>query len=243
MTDAGESRLCEEGLVFFGRVMAGQCHELVNVFNIVNELAGLQEDTLDRVRRGDPGSLEKVGELVCRVQAQVKRGQTIIRNMHQFAHSVDAPWVVFDAREVVDRVVFFATRQTRLRQTELSASLPDAGVALESNPFWLQQAVYTAIELLLGGSTERGRIAVTLSPQPDGAAIVLVGADPVPRGTETAARLAALSSILGVLGGEVREAPRHAADDRLVLFVPHSRPGSVRPESGGASQAAAGGNC
>jgi hypothetical protein len=243
VSDAGESRLCEEGLVFFGRVMAGQCHELVNVFNIVNELAGLQEDTLDRVRRGDPGSLEKLGELVGRIQAQVKRGQTIIRNMHQFAHSVDAPWVVFDAREVIGRVVFFATRQTRLREAELLASLPDAGVALESNPFWLQQAVYMAIELLLGGSTERGRIAVTLSSKPDGAAIVLVGADPVPRGTETAARLAALSSILGVLGGEVREAPRHAADDRLVLFVPHSRRGSARPESSGASQAAAGGDC
>jgi hypothetical protein len=242
VTDAGESRLCEEGLVFFGRVMAGQCHELVNVFNIVNELAGLQEDTLDRVRRGDPGSLEKLGEAVCRIQAQVKRGQTIIRNMHQFAHSVDAPWVVFDAREVVGRVVFFATRQTRLREIELLTSLPDAGVALESNPFWLQQAVYMAIELLLEGTTGRGRITVTLSPQPDGAAIVLVGADPVHRGPETAVRLAALSSILGVLGGEVREAPRHAADDRLVLFVPHSRRGSVRPESNGVRQAAAGGD-
>jgi len=243
VTDADESRLCEEGLVFFGRVMAGQCHELVNVFNIVNELAGLQEDTLGRVRRGDPGGFEKLGEAVGRVQAQVKRGQTIIRNMHQFAHSVDAPWVVFDAREVIGRVVFFATRQTRLRETELSASLPDAGVALESNPFWLQQAVYMAIELLLEGTAGRGRISVTLSPKPDGAAIVLVGADPVPRGPQTAVRIATLSSILGVLGGEVREAPRHAAEDRLVLFVPHSRRGSVRPDSNGASQAAAGGDC
>lgn len=243
MSDAHESRLCEEGLTFFGRVMAGQCHELVNVFNIVNELAGLQEDTLDRARQGDPGSLARLGGAVGRVQAQVKRGQTIIRNMHQFAHSVDAPWVVFDAREVVGRVVFFATRQTRLRQAELLASLPEAGVALESNPFWLQQAVYSAIELLLEGTAEQGRIAVTLSPQPDGAEIVLVGGGPVPRGTKTAARLAALSSILGVLGGEVREAPRHTAGDRLVLFVPHSRRGGIRPESSGGRRAAVGGNC
>lgn len=228
--DLAESRLREEGLVFFGRVVAGQCHELVNVLNNANELAGLQEDILDHVRQGDSAGVEKVGELARRVQAQVKRGQTIIRNVHEFAHSVDAPWTVFDAREVIGRVVFFAARQARLRQTELSASLPDAGVAVESNRFWLQQAVHVAIELLLEGTAGRGRIAVTLSPQPDGAAIVLVGADPVPRGAQTSARLAALSSILGVLGGEVREAPRHAADERLVLFVPHGRRGG---QSGG----------
>lgn len=240
MIDPGESRLREDGLVFFGRVVAGQCHELVNVLNNANEIAGLQEDILDRVRQGDAAALEKVDELARRVQAQVKRGQTIIRNVHEFAHSVDAPWAVFDAREVIDRVVFFAARQTRLRQTELSASLPDAGVALESNRFWLQQAVYVAIELLLEGTTGQGRIAVTLSPLPDGAAIVLVGADPAPRGARTAARLAALSSILEVLGGEVRETPRHAADERLVLFVPQRRRGG---ESSGASEAHAGGNC
>ncbi len=240
MNDALESRLCEAGLVFFGRVMAGQCHELVNVFNIVNELAGLQEDTLGRIREGDPANLDKLETAVRRVQAQVRRGQTIIRNMHQFAHSVDAPWVVFDAREAVGRVVFFASRQTRLREIELLASLPDASVALESNPFWLQQAVYTAIELLLEGAA-KGRIAVTLSPQPDGAAIVLAGTGPVPRGAATASRLAALSGILDVLGGEVREAPRHAAEERLVLFVPHSRKGSVGPISSGARHAAAGG--
>jgi hypothetical protein len=69
----------------------------------------------------------------------------------------------------------FASWQTRLRRSSL-ASLPDAGVA--SRATLLAAAVYMAIELLLSLA---GRIAVTLSPQPDGAAIVLVPPPGAPR--------------------------------------------------------------
>jgi hypothetical protein len=236
-----ESRLGEEGLVFFGRVTAGQCHELVNVLNIVNELSGLQEDTLPRAREGHAAALDRLGDLATRIQAQVKRGMTIIRHLSQFAHSVDEPWLRFDARAVIERVVFFAGRQARLRQTELVSDLPDESVALEGNPFRLQQAVYLGIELLLEEAAGRHRIAVTLTPQPTGVTVTLEGAGPAPRGEAAAGRLAGLTAILGALGGEAREAPRDAVDDRIVLFVPHAWRGDASPDAGAAGSGGGGG--
>ncbi|HEY3357666.1 MAG TPA: hypothetical protein VGQ83_30720 [Polyangia bacterium] len=80
----------DDELPTFGRVVARQCHELVNVLNIVNEMSGLQEDLLPRARQGDAAALDQLGGLAARIQEQVKRGRAIIRNLQHVAHGAAA---------------------------------------------------------------------------------------------------------------------------------------------------------
>jgi hypothetical protein len=222
MTDASAPRdggPGEPGLEFLARVVAGQCHELTNVCNVMTELCGLQDDLLPRVKAGEPAALAKLGDFPRRLQAQLLRCLAILANVRRLAHDVDASGQAFDAREVVARAVFLAARAARLRQTSLVAKVPEEPVALESDPFCLQHAIHLGVELLLGGAAPDGRITVALEPDPAGVRVALEGADPVPRDAAAAACLAALGAVLQAAAGEVREMP-HRAPARLVLWFP-----------------------
>lgn len=168
------NRLRERDLLYFGRVLAGQCHELANALNVAVELCGLHEDTLPRAREGHPGAVDKLGDIVRRVQAQLARSHTIVRALSRFAHSVDEPWIACGAREILERAVFLAGREARLRKVELEAVVPASDLRLvECSPFRLQQAIHEGIGRLLEDITEGGRITASLTTEPGGAVIVL----------------------------------------------------------------------
>jgi len=210
----------EPGLEFLARVVAGQCHELTNVCNVMTELCGLHDDLLPRVGAGEPAALAKLGDLPRRLQAQLVRGLAIIANVRRLARGVGAAGQAFDAGEVVAGAVFLAAREARLRQTSVVANVPEEPVALEGDPFRLQQAIHLGVELLLVGAAPDGRITVALEPDPAGIRVTLEGKDPVPRAAAAAARLAVLGAVLQAAAGEVRETPSHAVPARLVLWFP-----------------------
>jgi signal transduction histidine kinase len=101
------SSIGETGLRFFGKVSASISHEIKNVLAIINENAGLLEDLSFAAKRGaaiDPDRLDRA----CRqFSKQIHRADTIIKNMNQFAHSVDvfaAPVDLFEATELVSNL-------------------------------------------------------------------------------------------------------------------------------------------
>jgi hypothetical protein len=210
----------DPGLVFLGRVVAGQCHELTNAFNVANELCGLHEDLLPRARAADADALARLADLARRIQTQLARGQAIVRHVHRLAHDVGAAGHPFDAREVVERAGCMAAREVHLRQASLEVAVPPEAVVLESDPFRLQQAIHQGIELLLEGDAAGRRVTVVLTPVPEGARVALESASPVPWDHAVDTRLAAIGAVLQAAGGELREMPRHAAIDRLALLVP-----------------------
>ena len=192
VTDASAPTRFEPGepdLAFFGRVVAGQCHELTNVSNVANELCGLQQDLLSGAGVPQPDALARVADLASRIQAQLQRGQAIVRHVHRLAHSVGAAGQPFDAREVVERAAFMAEREARLRETALEVTVPDAAVTLDGAPFRLQQAIHLGIELLLQGSAPGRRVIVALTASPESARVTLERADPVPSDDAAAGRL------------------------------------------------------
>jgi hypothetical protein len=225
-----ENRVRERELRYFGRVLAGQCHELVNTLNIAHELCGLQEDTLPRALKGEVGAVEKLGTLAHRTQTQIARCHAILRVLSRFAHSVDELEGACDARELVERAVFLAARQARLRQTELQVVLPQAGVpVLDCSPFRLQQAIHEGIELLLEGVAEGRRIMASLTPDPLGAVITLESADRLLCNEAAVERLAEVTARVQAAGGEVRET--HEDGGRLVFFIPYGRRDATSPDS------------
>jgi len=208
-------------LRYFGRVLAGQCHELANALNIAHELCGLHEDTLPRAREGDARAVEKLGSLAQRFAAQIARSNAIVRSLGHFAHSVDEGPLECDPREIVERSVFFAACQARRRQTELRTILPEGVIGfVQGSQFQLQQAAHAGIELLLEGVTEGRRITIRLAPDPAGAVITLESADPLPGNDVAAGRLAEIDALLHASGCEVRLTASNPG--RIVFFLPYS---------------------
>jgi C4-dicarboxylate-specific signal transduction histidine kinase len=221
-----DRQLRQEGLAFFGAVTAGQSHEITNVLNIINELAGLQNDLLWGVERGRPMSPAKLKEIADKVQTQVSRGENIIRNINRFAHSVDIPVAMFDLRELLERVTFFAQRPANLQKVRLERDFPAETVSIENSPFGVQQAVFVSIEIALAAAETERRIEVGYRILDERVEITVESAEPVPSSSGIGARLAFLELLMAELGGRVVTSP--GANDRrqIVLEIP------VRPAAG-----------
>lgn len=201
-------------------MIAGQSHELTNVLNIISELAGLQHDLLKARDDDRPIDLSRLQEVASRIKNQVDRGETIIRNTNQFAHSVDLPVAVFDLKEAIDRVLFLAERSARLAQVELISMVPEASMALENNPFCLQQAVFICIDLALRSASDERRVTVDYGVREDGAEIRIVSADPLVHDDLVAEKLGFLGLLLSDLGGVLLKGPAEEPHNAFVLHVP-----------------------
>jgi signal transduction histidine kinase len=210
----------DESIAFFGKIIAGQSHEVTNVLNIISELAGLQLDLL-RVEEQDlPVNLPRLQEVTARIRHQVNRGETIIRNVNGFAHSADLPVAVFDLKEVLERVLFLAQRSAQLAQVELVSDLPAESIALESNPFCIQQAVFTCIEMALRSASDIRRVVVDYVVGEDGAEIRITTADGATEDENEDERLESLQLLLESIGGSVVKRPGDELAGVLVLRVP-----------------------
>ena len=185
--------------------------------------------------------MEKLGGIAGRIQTQIARCHAMLRVLGRFAHSVDEPRVACDARDIVERAVFFASPQARLRQTGLQAVLPNGDVRLvDCSPFRLQQAIHAGIERLLEGITEGRRITVSLTPDPAGAVVTIECAGPFPCNDAAAGRFAELTALVQAAGGKVRETPGDGG--RMVFLIPYGQRDAASPDSD-ALAADAGGGC
>jgi hypothetical protein len=216
-----ESRVREQELLYFSRVVAGQCHELANALGIANELCGLHEDTLARSSEGDAGAVQRLGGVARRIQTQIVRANSIVRALSRFAHSLDEPRAACDLRDIVARAVFIAARQARLRQTELRAVLPEGDLPLvDCSPFRLQRAIHAGFELFLDGIPEGRSITASLAFDPAGAVVTLESADLLPCHDAVRERLAGLAALAQAAGSGLREAAEGSG--RIVFFVPYA---------------------
>jgi C4-dicarboxylate-specific signal transduction histidine kinase len=195
--------LGEKGLAFFGSVVAGQSHEITNVLNIIHELAGLQEDLLSGEASALASKRERIGRIAARIRGQVERGETILRQLNRFAHTADRPRAACDLKELLERVVFLARRPATLRKVVLEERFPEASVSLETSPFLLEQAVFTAIETAIAAASRRRRVTVSYRLAGEGAAVDVQSADPIPPGPERKAREALLALLAHEVGGSL----------------------------------------
>lgn len=220
MSDPNSRRTRDESLAFFGTIIAGQSHEVTNVLNIISELAGLQLDLLGVKEQDLPVNLPRLQEVAAKIQHQVHRGDTIVRNLNGFAHSVDLPVAVFDLKEVIERVLFFAQRSARLARVELVSELPTESIVLESNPFCVQQAVFICIDIALRSASDIRRVVVDYVVRGDGAEIRITSADRLSRDEKTENKLELLQFILEGIGGSVVEGPGDDPPGIVVFHLP-----------------------
>ncbi|MFH1419226.1 MAG: hypothetical protein ABII12_13190 [Planctomycetota bacterium] len=195
--------LRRQGLVFFGKIVAGQAHEITNVLNVINELAGLQADVLAAVGRERTCNVERLIQVAERIRNQVQRGEALVRSMSRFAHSVDEPVSIFDLKEALEQVVCLAQRPANLAKTALSQEFPARSAVLEASPFSFKQAVLTCIEIALTASSDSRRITVSYRVFDTRIEVAVASADPMTQTPNVLERQAHLALLMRELGGDV----------------------------------------
>ncbi len=135
MSDDPQQRLAREGLLFFGSMGAGLSHEVNNIFNIINELTGLQQDILKANADGGGAGLARVADLAGRIKSQVIRGEEINRCLHSLSHSVDNSDTTFDLGENLALFGLLAAREARLAEVKLTVRPPASPIEHHGDPF------------------------------------------------------------------------------------------------------------
>ncbi len=219
--DEDEIRLLRRAdLTFFGSVMAGQCHEVTNVLNIIHELAGLGEDLIAGADGGRPLDVERIRQVVGKIRDQALRGETMIRTMNRFAHSVDHPVTLFDLKEALEQIAWLAQRPARLRKITLESDFPAGSALLETNPFFLEEAVFTGLKMAFDAASEKQRVAVRYRILGGRVEIEVEGEAPLGAGPGAPDRQAGLSLLLKEIGGTLAAGPGDGDGRRIVFSLP-----------------------
>jgi len=161
-----------EGLQFFGRVSASVSHEIKNVFAVINEAAGLIEDFTLMAERGMPLQPERLKKAAGSIQGQIRRGDSIVRNMNAFAHSTDEPVREVNLVEALELTVALATRFADMKQIGLTLgdSTPTSQTA---NPFDLTRLLHSSIAAALESLEAGDTLVVSVKPVDGGASFSL----------------------------------------------------------------------
>jgi signal transduction histidine kinase len=224
MPENEEPVLHDYGLEFFGRILAGQTHELTNVLNVIHELTGLQDDILAAAAPARDPSAERLKQIVEKVRQQLQRGDRLVRALNRFAHSVDRPVMNFDLREALEQIGALAQRPAHLAKTTLDLEFPAQSASLETSLFGFQHAVYTGIELALAAAGQQRRIVVGYRLREAGVDITMVSADRLPSGPAAMETRALLGRLMQELGGQVAAESAADASRRITLCFPAPRP-------------------
>jgi signal transduction histidine kinase len=159
------------GLLFFGKVSASISHEMKNVLAIINENAGLLEDLTFASRKGAPIDPERLDRVAGNFSKQIRRANTILKNLSTFAHSVDQFSAQVDLHELVGLVANLIGRPAAMRKITLETVHPPEPIHLTTNPFLLENLVWLCLDYAIA-ATSADR-TLTLIPEKTGSGIRL----------------------------------------------------------------------
>ncbi|WP_027721496.1 HAMP domain-containing histidine kinase [Maridesulfovibrio zosterae] len=169
-----------DGLCFFGQISAAISHDLKNVLAIINEDAGLMQDYLLMANQGMEINPDKLGEIAGKILIQIKRGDSIIKNMNRFAHSVDLPECEVDYRELTLLVVSLLTRIASRKSVTISIAESDP-VKGKGDPFVIQMLIAKCLEICIDSAGKDNELNIEFSNEAGNSAIKIIGlSNPVP---------------------------------------------------------------
>jgi C4-dicarboxylate-specific signal transduction histidine kinase len=231
MRDEGKPNPEREGVLYFGAMGAGLSHELSNIFNIINELAGLQQDIVAAATEGGSAGLARVTDLAARIKAQVGRGELINRSLHRLSHSVDDTDVEFDLGEALILFGSLAARAARLAEVELEVRPPEPAIAHRGSPFALLLALHACVRVALAAASSQRRIAVWTEDGPDGVQVIVNSADAIPGPSDDPSIAAMLDSGGAALAVVPRIETTPGGEFRIILDLGARSAAAAAPDT------------
>lgn len=133
------------GLQFFGAMTASVSHEIKNRMAIINEQAGLLADYVQMSKNGRAFDAQRLERLAASVKNQISLTDRIIKNMNQFAHSVDHINKHVDLGELLDFVTVLFKRNADGSGLRLELHPPKVPVTVETSPFLLMNLIWLCL--------------------------------------------------------------------------------------------------
>ncbi len=149
-----------EGIHFFGKMSASISHELKNVLAIINENAGLLSDFTMMAERGVPIGPERLKIIAAKIAEQVKRADLIVKNMNQFAHSVDEQVKTVAVDDLVAVIVKLSLRFAANRGVHLEHQPADIPVNITTAPFLLENLVWLCLDKVMDNAGEKKIVSI-----------------------------------------------------------------------------------
>ncbi len=148
-----------QGLQFFGSVNASISHELKNIFAIISETAGFLNDLTQLSKQGKKLELSLLENCSNSIAEEIERGFDTIRQMNQFAHSVDDP---VKATSIADTLVL-AVKLTGFLSYAKKTHIDDAAkdITVLTSPFLLQNLIYRTLCALYKSVDTKDALKIT----------------------------------------------------------------------------------
>lgn len=160
----------QESLRFFGKISASVSHEIKNVFAVINEAAGLLGDLTIMAEKGMPMDPDRLKRVAGSIQGQVQRGDVIVKNMNQLAHSTDEGIHEMDLGQVLELAVALSRRMADMKQMKLDIGAGET-VTLAVDPFGLIRLLHEAMVASLEKMAPHATLLMTITASGSGGLI------------------------------------------------------------------------
>ncbi len=151
-----------EGLKFFGKVNATISHDLKNILAIISETAGFLNDLADLAKKGKSLEISLIEECSDSIAEDIERGFTTIKQMNQFAHSVDVPVKEIDLLEILQLIVKLSGFLSFSNSVKINN--PDDEIQpVLTCPFLLQNLIYQILIFTYKTTGSNGDIHISLN--------------------------------------------------------------------------------
>ncbi len=219
MSDISADEQLRAELAFFGRMTASVTHEINNCIAIIGQVSGLLQDLCYSAQQGHPVELDKLCSNSQKVGGQVARIQEIVKRLNRFAHSVDNAVVCFNPCDTVHNLVDLCQRFASNRGVTLTMDGALDAVAIEGDPFCLQQAVFLCIDLAMEASRDGGSVNVAVISSGSGITITVVSSGPLSSDNNKLS-LALLECVVNKMGGSAVLPHKGAEEHEFRLEFP-----------------------
>lgn len=161
----------QAGFEFYGKMFASLSHEIKNSLAVINENAGLLQDFAHMAKGGKPLDPERLASLGGKIMEQIKRADSIVKNMNRLAHSVDEPARSIDLQEFVEYMIRITERLTGMKGVSVLPVPPAEQIRITTHPFFLENLIWRCIDFATESSGGKETIRVGAEMKDNGPVI------------------------------------------------------------------------
>jgi signal transduction histidine kinase len=152
----------EVGLQFFGQITASISHEIKNCLAIMNENAGLLQDLVVLNQRGKPLDPTRIDRIAGQINGQVRRADSVVKNLNQFAHSTDNIEKSLNLAEALSLTIALNHRLSTNRGVDLHFTDSEDSCIVSISPFLFQYLMSRCLDHIIDVIGSGKRIDITL---------------------------------------------------------------------------------
>ena len=158
-------------LQVFNEVSAIVTHEMRNALSIINESAGLLEDLV--LMAGDEGAIPSasVVNMTESIKAQVKRANTLMKDVNTYAHSGDQPVKVINVHEALSLMAVLTGRKAAQKKIGVDIKV-DVDLVCEMNHQLFLTAAYLCLIGLYGSAAGGATIHIRATQRESGLSVI-----------------------------------------------------------------------